>query len=173
MGVVGFCFGNCWNSSLDWSKCKMCFVFQSLWYLSDLMNNTLLCLSITILLGLWLFTKKGFFNHQKSQQLHSYRWMISNMYVHAAQCFYTRVKHSCHLHIVFRRAPWKLLCWEEELFRSRMFNSCALSMVEPLREPVLRISSCINSTSHGPLILKMPSKRISKGPYWKQFQIGP
>jgi len=59
---------------------------------------------------------------------------------------------------------WKLLCWEEELFRSRMFSSCALSMVEPLREAILRIRSCLNSTSHGPLILKIPSYRISKGP---------
>jgi len=55
-----------------------------------------------------------------------------------------------------------------------MFSRCALSMmVKPLREAVLRVSCCLNSTSLGPLILKMPSNSISKGPYWKQFQIGP
>jgi len=110
LGVVGFCSGNCCNSSIHWSECKMRVVFQSLWYLSDLIHSTLLCLSIRIFLGLWLFYKKGFFNHQKYQQLLSYRWIISgsNMYANAPQCFYTRVKqHYCHLHTVLRRAPYK------------------------------------------------------------------
>jgi hypothetical protein len=154
----------------------MCVVFQSLWYLSDLIDRTFLCLCVTILLGLWLFTKKRFFQSSKiptTSQLQMNHLWFKCVCACSTMSLYTRVKHCCHLHTVFRRAPWKLFCSEEELFRSRMFSSCALSMVEPLKEAVLKTSSCLNSTSHGPLILKMPSYRISKGPYWKQFQIGP
>jgi hypothetical protein len=39
----------------------------------------------------------------------------------------------------------------EELFGFRMFSSCALHRIKPLREGIL------SSTSQGPLILRMPS----------------
>ncbi len=54
--------------------------------------------------------------------------------------------------------PWKFLCLEEELFRFRMFSSCALRVVMPLGEGILRIMGCLGSTPcASPLILRMPT----------------
>jgi len=172
VGCSWILFWNCCNSSIDWSECKMCVIFQSLWYLSDVIDSTLLCLSVRILLGLWIFTKRVFSiiknpnNFTATDESSPVQiCMCSTMLLYKSKALLS------FAHCIQKGTlkAWKLLCWEEELFRSPMFSSCAWSMEEPLKKAVLRISTCLNSILHGPLILKMPSK----GLYWNQFQIGP